>query len=277
VRKQLAWVVSTAWIGTGCSLIIDGSGPVTNDASVARDGGVPAPDDAAVAEDAGESGEDATFDAAMFTLEAGPPDAGGSSLCSDDPALVVCYPFDGDALDHGPRENHLDATAVGWDPGGGVLLNASSGLVRAHRAELSHDLTTIVTWVRVDVMPAAGRSVILDHDGQYGMFVHPGGELRCALGIVGAAVLSKPDVLEEGQWHHVACLAEDGKARLYVDGQEQANTDAPNMPVPGASPLQVGENAPTGADQLIGAIDDLRIIEAEWTKEEVEADAARGR
>jgi hypothetical protein len=285
VRDQVVVALSLALLG--CALDRGGSGSGVRsavrapDASAELDAGAldggeqrdAAPDDATLAHDASFARVDASAPSAD---DASAPDAGRPPLCSSDPALVACYPFDGDALDHGPRANHLSASAVTFEPGGGVLLGAASSLVRAHRPELSHTETTLLLWVRLDALPTVGRAGIVDHDGQYGLFVHPGGELRCSMAIAGAGVASAPAVLDTGHWHHVACAAQGTTARLFVDGVMVASTPAGTR-VSGATPLHIGENGPTGDDQLTGAIDDVRLWDAEWTAEQVAADAQRGR
>jgi hypothetical protein len=280
--NRIAVLFALALLHGGCALDREGSSPRVLDKRTHLDAGAlhdeddeahgdPATDaavfDAAPGEDAAIADADAALDV----------DAGPAPLCGDDPSLVACYPFDGDALDHGPRGNHLAATQVSWEPSSGVLLQAASGLVRAHRAELSHRKTTLLVWARVDVMPTAGRAGIVDHDGQYGLFVHPGGELRCSNAIAGAGVASAPAALQQGRWQHIACVAEGTTSRLYVDGVMVASVPCASTRTPGEGPLHVGENGPTGDDQLVGAIDDLRIWDAEWTASEVAADARRGR
>jgi hypothetical protein len=221
------------------------------------------------------AGSEQSADASAPEPDAAQPVDAGMPLCSHDPALVVCYPFDGDALDHGPRGNDLTVDMVSWDPSGGVLLSSASTLSREHRPELVHTNVTALLWVRVDDMPATGRAGIVDHDGQFGIFVHPGGELRC--NIAGSGAMSAQNALQEGQWHHVACLSEGAHAHLYVDGTEVATVAGTTNRTPAESALHVGENSPDGNDQLIGAIDNLRILDAEWSAAQVAEDAARPR
>ncbi len=38
---------------------------------------------------------------------------------------------------------------------------------------------TLEMWVYPDAIPAAGRAGLFDNDGQYGMFVYPGGTVHC--------------------------------------------------------------------------------------------------
>ncbi|WP_236519435.1 LamG domain-containing protein [Sandaracinus amylolyticus] len=237
------------------------------------------PRDGGAQRDAGtiDPGDAGTIDVDAGSNDAGSPDAGRHPLCADDPALVACYPFDGDARDHGPRANDLLVTGVGWDPDGGMVLGAASSAVVATRPELAHTETSILAWVRLDSLPLTGRVGLVDHDGQYGIFVHPGGELRCAITIAGSGWAMAAAVIGAREWHHVACVAEQATLRLYVDGREVATTPAAMTRTPGSSALYVGENGPTGDDQLIGAIDDLRIWDEPFTAQQVAADERAGR
>lgn len=255
----------------------DGGGPSGIDAGPPSDGG--ASDAGAL--DAGDAGalDGGALDAGPpdAGTDAGPPDAGLPPLCSTATDLVACYPFDGDAQDYGPRGNHLTATGVMFPSGGGVALDAASGLSIAHRNELVHASTTMVGWVRVDTLPASGRAGVLDRDGQYGIFVHPGGELRCSIATAASGQAIAAAAVRAGEWHHVACVAEGTTLRLYVDGVQVATAPAAASRTPGASPLHLGENAPDGNDQLVGALDDVRIYDAEWDAPKVIQDAQWGR
>lgn len=216
--------------------------------------------------------------------DAGPPDGGPVDayvppvLCPPDLDLVACWPLDGNGIDHGGRANDLEVTGVTWLSGGGAGLDASSGLVRAARPELQHARLSIDAWVRVDVFPAAGtRAGVVDHDGQFGIFVGPDGELRCATATFGAAPLSVPGVLAAGTWHHVACVGDGATVTLYVDGSARSSTVALLAGAAADAPLHLGENAPDGLDQLLGALDDVRLWDRPRTAEEIEEDVARGR
>lgn len=216
--------------------------------------------------------------------DAGPPDGGPPDayvppvLCPPDPDLVACWPLDGDGVDHGTRANDLAVASVTWEPGGGVRLDASSGLVRTARPELRHTHLSVDAWVRVDAFPAPGaRAGVVDHDGQLGIFVGPDGELRCAAAIVGGTVVSVPGVLVAGTWHHVACIGDGANAVLYVDGSARGSIAASATGTAADTPLHLGENAPDGLDQLLGALDDVRLWDRPRTADDVEKDVVRGR
>lgn len=208
-------------------------------------------------------------------VDAGPPDAGVPPLCPDVPELVACYALDGDALDRGPRGNDLTATGITWLPDGGAQLRNASGLVAPYRSELDHSSTTILAWVRVDSIPPAGRAAILDRDGLFGIFVFPNGELRCSISSTTWAVA--PAALRAGEWQHVACVAEGTTVQLYVGGARVATGSASPLTITTMPALNLGENGPAGDDQLNGALDDVRIFDAQWNAAKVLEDAMWGR
>jgi hypothetical protein len=290
--------------GAGCSLRRDGlaredagqladAGADAETADARIDGGADAGLEDAGPIDAGsDAGSDAGLDAGP--PDAGPPDAGPRDggppdggppdapmrppLCVSDPALVGCWPLDGDALDSSPRGNDLAATAVTFPPTGGALLGPTSGLVRAPRPQLRHSTVSFDVWVRLDALPAAGRIGIADQPGQFGIFVGPGGEVRCAAGLLGVGFISVGGALGAGTWHHVAC-GDDGAGNLalYVDGVLRIASASTVLAAPADEPLQLGENAPTGDEQLVGAMDDARLWDRARTAAEIASDFARGR
>jgi hypothetical protein len=281
VRELAAIALSIVFLGgAGCLLESGGSGPGALDASMSFDPS-DAPPDASTPRDAAAAAIDASApprDAAVRAdagLPSGEPDA-GRPLCSDDPALVACYPLDGDALDHGARGNHLQATAIDWDPRGGALLNADSKLFCPNGPGLSHAARTLLAWVRVDAL-ASGRSGILDREREYGLFGYAGGELRCSMAIAAAGWVSAPGAFELGRWHHVACIAQTDRLELYVDGMLAASAPGAGSEPANATPLHLGADSPSGNDPLVGALDDVRIWDLAWTAGEVAADARRAR
>jgi hypothetical protein len=277
VRELVAIALSIATLGgAGCLLETGGSGSGALDASMSIDPSDAPPDASspdAGANDASAPPGDAALDPDARIPGGDVPDA-GRPLCSDDPALVACYPLDGDALDHGPRGNDLHATAITWDPRGGAVLSAQSKLFCPNGPALSHVARTLVAWVRIDAL-ASGRAGILDRDREYGLFAHAGGELRCAMAISAAGWVSAPAALQLGRWHHVACIAQRDRLELYVDGVLAASAAGSGAAPANATPLHLGADSPSGQDPLVGALDDVRIWDLAWPPEQVAADASR--
>lgn len=221
-----------------------------------------------------DAGTDASFDGG---LDAGTDASSLPPLCPADPALVGCWPLDGDALDGSGRGNDLTASAVTWPASGGVLLGATSSLSRSARPELRHAGLSFDAWIRLDVMPASRRrSGVADHDLQFGIFVNAPNDLTCSATVVGAGSTPTPSPITLGIWHHIACVADAGVLSLYVDGAVVQTTVAAGGTV-SDEPFHLGENSPDGADQWIGAIDDARIWDRALSPTEILGEVAIGR
>ncbi len=264
---------------TGCRFDIRGILPPADagePADAPRDGAADAMSDArdvgadglpADALDAGEAeggpdagGQDATQqDAAQ--QDATQQDAAVVPFCDrNNPSLVACYRFEGNAEDGSAYGNSGVAAAVTYQTGvSGQAVHTVSGSDIAVLERASLDCTSAITievWVRPDSLPSTGRAGIVDNDGQYGLFIHPGGEARCSAGgswvvAAGAAVV--------GEWHHLACVYDGAAISLYRDGTPVASLgQTGGIPTGGTTGLRIGLNNPTG-DPFSGLIDGLRI------------------
>lgn len=181
--------------------------------------------------------------------------------------LRACYQFEGVLTDGSGRGNHGTTDAGSFVAGsrGQAYRSGARGVRAGDSATL--ECTTALTmeaWVLLSAWPDAGaRYGVLDNNGQYGLFIGPGGELRCSAGVAS----SVPGAVGLGAWHHLGCVF-DGPAltmRSYVDGVEVA-LNAAGLPDGGVRVLSVGDDAgltlgeqsPSG-DVLNGAIDGVRI------------------
>jgi hypothetical protein len=203
-------------------------------------------------------------------------DAADSPPCATSDDLIGCWRFESPdptlVDDESPANNDGVASGGGREsrPGGGsaLLLSASSDV--AIPDSVSLDVTgpiTIELWLRADTIPAAGRAGVIDHNGQWGLFLAPGGQLRCVMPPVTATDL----VVTPGVWTHIACVYDLQTVQLYQDGVAAANpppaTTAINTaPVDG---IHIGEDSPGGGDQLLGAVDDVRIWRTARTAAEI--------
>lgn len=189
-----------------------------------------------------------------------------------DTTLVACYEFEGTTDDASPNALHPVAANVTFVPGRvgmGVLLTPSSAMDVPDAPVLDISYVTIEAWIRPNEQPTT-RSGILDSDGQYSMYLYPGGVLRCDGFDVMAAI-------QTATWTHVACTY-DGTRRVYVDGVLVAQDGG------GGGPLQTGgttgmslgkDNPPDAGDRLIGTLDQLRLFNVARTAEQICAAAGR--
>lgn len=198
------------------------------------------------------------------------------------PDILMCFTFDSivgsTVLDQ--SQHHQDATVsnlqLASGPNGNhAVCSATTSITVPESGVLSTTEATVEAWVRVDVLPTVGRQGILDSDGRYGLFVHPGtsgpgrGDIWC---LQGSSVVKAQDAVSAGVWVYVAC-AIGTNVTLYVDGE--ARNQVPRLePISSwSSGSSLCANTPP-SDQLLGALDCVRIINKERTPPQIIMDMA---
>jgi hypothetical protein len=222
-------------------------------------------DDGGVSLDDGGAPEDAAFDAAF--ADRLPSVDLSTPFCVGSPALAACYRFEDSAhptqiRDDSSYGNHATASNVLFAAGirGNAAAVGSASSIRAPDS-VSLDAKSALTlelWVRPESLPAAGgRYGLVDDDGQYGLFIGAGGDLRCS---VNATTLSSAaGEIDVGAWSYVACTYDGATLRLYHDGRLLTSMpETGGVSMGNANGLAIAGNSPTG-DELLGLIDDLRI------------------
>lgn len=221
------------------------------------------------------AGRDASADAAVeASTDAGPPP---DPFCGDDTALVLCLTFEGDLAD-GSAYGHDGIGDVNWGEGAvgmGAVLDSASSLRVRHSGALTPSLLSMELWVRPDAVPTTGRAGLVDKNGQYGLFVYAGGEVRCTSGGLVGGRVAVPGALAGAAWTHVACVYDGSAMRLYLDGALAEEVAVSGTVSLGSADLHVGEDSPSGGDQLVGRIDELRVWHSARTPAQVAASAAR--
>ena len=200
---------------------------------------------------------------------------GGVNLdpaCPDDDALSACFLFDVDdpaaVIDQSPQANPV--TIVG-----GALVASPWNRAFAFDADtqlafdcptecLGGEQVTFEAWVRVDQAPAS-RSGIVDHNGLLGAFVTDALALRCN---------SQGGAAEGGSiplaaWTHVACVADGEVLRAYLDGEVVAERDINPLTPVGEPTLVLGNDSPSFAAPLLGALDRVRVWDTARSSEQV--------
>jgi len=215
---------------------------------------------------------DAAVDAPVTAVDGGePPDAPPPPpprYCDPGNAdLVACYRFEtsehaNQPFDESRYGNHGTARAAGYRVGhagtGRAIVTGDDTDVRIPDSP-SLDVSAALTiefWLFPDQMPAAGsRAGLVDSDQQFGVFLAPGGEVRCLVAGHQIRALTVP----LARWSHVACTYDGATVSLYQDGELGA-TLAGTGPInaSGTADVTLGQNSPSG-EHLQGAIDDLRI------------------
>lgn len=218
----------------------------------------------------GAPDNDRGLDAQIDDRDAAAADAPAAlALC--DPTrgdLVACFGFDSDPDDAvgavGASVIEGAPTYVKGVEAEAIAFDGDDNLSVGPDSDLDVTSLTLDAWINVTA-PDSGRAGIADVDGHFGIFVHPGGEVRC--GVAGSATLSSLDTattLSDGAWHHLACRHTPGRGReLFVDGDIVACSTDANAINTGPQPLMIGADSPDSSDRLIGAVDSLRIFDSE--------------
>lgn len=191
--------------------------------------------------------------------------------------LVAAYRFESDVALTQPYDdtgyaNHGTSSGVGYvagPPGHGLAMQFSPQSVVVVPDSASLDVAAAMTleaWVYVTVYPPTGaRMGLLDNNGQYGLFLLPGGAVRCTVAPGFADRLAVP----LNTWTHVACTYDGAQMVLYQDGVAGTPaTMAGPIATGGVDGLGLGQNLPTG-EHLSGAMDDARVWRRALTAAEV--------
>lgn len=173
--------------------------------------------------------------------------------------LRACFRFEGNGTDESGRGNHGNLANAAFDAGvrgTGSVLTVNGWDMRNHNSLDCVNDITVEAWVRLSAHPDAGeRYGLLDNDGQYSVFIGPGGELRCIV----SASLIVPSVIPVGTWTHVACVRGAGTLRAYINGFERDSINSTTALTNGnGNGLTVGMDSPNG-DVLQGEIDGVRV------------------
>jgi hypothetical protein len=205
------------------------------------------------------------------------------SFCDpNDPHIVVCYEFEGDAKDG--SHNRLDATT---DHVSFVAGKVGMAMKFADNSRADVDDTdafnvqalTIEAWINPSELPHSGSAVILDVDRQYALSVLDDGSVNCKLV---NAPHDPPATMEHvtvNRWTHVACTYDTNGAAVYVNGvSTPASPGGTTLGTAGDTGLSIAaDNNPTALDRsrMIGLIDELRLMDVARTHQQICADAKR--
>jgi hypothetical protein len=192
-----------------------------------------------------------------------------------DPQLIACYQFEGDTTDSSANHLHATMTNVSFPP---VKLGKAMQFAADSAADVpdskAFDVTalTIEAWIWPSQLPSNGnRAGILDMNGQYGFFIHAGGDLACSGGGAEATAAAQ---LATDRWTHVACTHDGTAATIYVDGVALSNATGAALRTGGTTGISLAADNPPGAgSRLIGLIDDVRMMNVARTAEQICDDA----
>ena len=213
-------------------------------------------------------GGEVTPDAPPFDPDA--PDAPDAPMvapfcdAAGEPTLVGCWEFENTFTDASGANDGIGTgtSFAAGQLGMGAVLVAASHIAVADSLSLTSPSISIEGWINPTALPGVGtRQGIFDNEGQYGLFLQPGG-LQC-INVVATVALVP------GVFTHVACTYDGTTGRLYVNGSEVAVMG-------GGAPLGAGDNTGSAIagnspanDTLVGVIDQLRIWNVARTAQQI--------
>ena len=170
-----------------------------------------------------------------------------------DPALRLCIELtDGTASDSSGlnmvvNESNVGTAMRGGDPAGAVYWNSDLDVAEHAMLDISQQIT-FETYLYVAQYPPYGAFTFVRNEGQYWMSLDYQGKVRCHVGGEDTS-----DTLSRDEWHHVACVYDGQKVKLYVDGAVKSCSDL-------SGPIPTGSMMGTRViDNLTAFFDDVRI------------------
>lgn len=199
---------------------------------------------------------------------------------SGEPGLVAFYPFDGNAKDATPYQNHGaeggDVKYINADhPRGGsqaVKFDGSRDSILAPNAvQLISDFTTVAFWIRVDDQnPQDPEAYILDfgHWNQRWKISLP--QHLKIVWTTNSKTAQIPNLISDmdsgdgnemvkGFWWHVVMTHDGVDDKIYVNGELVKSKPAPGKLNPTGRALGMGNNPIEGGQYFNGALDELKI------------------
>ncbi len=212
-------------------------------------------------------------------------------LVTSEPGLVAHYPFDGNANDATPYNNHgaiggnpvFETSSLPFGNGGQNLKfdgDKDSVLVQ-NAVHLISDFTTVSFWIRVDGQnPNVAEAYIMDfgHWDQRWKISLPQ-HLRIVWTTNGNN-LQFPNFISDmdsrdgnelviGFWWHVTMVHDGARNIIYVNGEETNSVPVATKLNSTSRPLGIGNNPVDGGQYFQGALDDVKIYNKSLTAVEI--------
>lgn len=211
-----------------------------------------------------------------------------------DPALLLYYPFRGNAYDESGNNHHgvvNNATLVADRFGTSAKAYAFSGLssyIDAGRDSTLNpqDAFSIVVWIKYDggfnYRHIVTRWDVVDgvNGRTYALGIHPSNRLRFTISSDGTdagarSILDTATLVVTGKWIHVAATWDGKTMRLYKNGELVAFGTATSVARSPQTRTAIGgilgrPNDPP-IHMFVGAIDDVRLYNYALTKQEIES------
>lgn len=225
--------------------------------------------------------------AAVASCTAGPLDAIGLPQSPLADGLIAHYTFDEDGgttlVDHSGNGRNGVLTGGAWIPDGefgGALRLGGSDYAEVANFPTTLTSLTVSAWVRTTSMPDDGYEAVVSTE-----IVFQGGwqlmidKTTSATGVHeafwdavrGTYTYYECSCMPVGQWAHLAMVVNAAAQTLtmYVDGQVESATAAPNPMTPGSAVLYIGRWSMQDR-LLVGDVDDIAIYNRALAAAEVQ-------
>ena len=190
----------------------------------------------------------------------------GQTVLAQPEGLIGHWPFDGDTLDYSGNDFH--GTMVGTEtyvPGmvGQALDLDGSSYVDCgnHDAYNVGENLTMAVWFNVPGFTKTWETILAKGDNSYRFGTNNSGASHFGMNGPSGGWWNGSTIIDDGEWHHVACTYDGATAFIYVDGAvdgEQAKTGA--FGGDGVHPFYIGENAQATNRMLGGTVDDVMLF-----------------
>ncbi|AEE53663.1 LamG-like jellyroll fold domain-containing protein [Haliscomenobacter hydrossis] len=212
-------------------------------------------------------------------------------LVTSEPGLVAWYPFEGNANDATPYNNH---GAIGGNPvfetvinrlrSGGKALKfdgVQDSVLVPNAVQLISDYTTVSFWIRVDSSNTKdAEAYVLDfgHWDQRWKISLP--QHRRIVWTTNSKNTQFPNFISDmdakdgnelilREWWHVTMVHDGTDDVIYIDGVEVNRKPTAGVLNPTTRPLGIGNNSVEGGQYFIGALDEVKIYNKALTSAEI--------
>jgi len=167
-----------------------------------------------------------------------------------------------------------DATGEPVGRGAGLVFDGTTGLQLSQTAGLGTPTWTLEAAVRVDQVSGFHDYVLLDGaDGEGGRYVEArrDGRWGCVvLKDTPGGLVAEGGATALEQWQHVACVLDETRLRLFVDGDMAWETPLEGFGYsPSGQPLYVGGQHRDPPATFTGALDEVRVMNRPLTPQEL--------
>jgi hypothetical protein len=197
------------------------------------------------------------------------PDGTAPLRCGNEVSLVACFPFDGDANDTSGYAHHATGpvTYVPGRRGNAAVMGAATDLRLPDTTSFDFaTAVTVMTWLRLEAAPSAGRGVIIDRNDGFALWVD---SVRSpALGLAldsGTFGLAGSMTIPLQTWVHVAATFDGTTINVYLDGMLRGSVGVTPGAIRSDNMLgtRIGGNLPdvlnTMVEALEGQLDELAV------------------